>query len=235
MLGSLWSWMVDTAAGWSLAGVFLRLLLATIVGVVVGLDREYHNKGAGVKTHVLVCIASALSMIVSEYVLVHFPDATADMNRIPAGIVGGMGFIGAGTIIMRGRSETRGLTTAAGLWVCLGMSLAAGIGYVEGTLLALAFVVFTFTVLGRLDRHLRRFSRSFDLYVEFESRGDVREFLRMLHGMDCDYSDFELHRDESGKRGGAATLTVHLTEMGRKAEFIEEVQSLDFVSYCDEL
>ena len=80
--------------------MFLRLLLAMLVGTVIGMTREFKNKGAGVKTHVLVCLGAAMSMIVSQYILEELPGAQLDMVRNGAAVISGVGFIGVGTIIV---------------------------------------------------------------------------------------------------------------------------------------
>ena len=225
----------DACASWGTGAVLLRLLLATIVGLVIGFNRGYHNKGAGIKTHVLVCLGSAMAMIVNQYVLVTFPGTGVDVSRIGAQVISGVGFLGVGTIIVTGKNEVRGLTTAAGLWACACIGLAAGIGYAEGTVLALIFVLLTFSGLNLVDKHLRRLTRSFDLYVEFEDRSGVKEFLKKLHSWDCSYDSFVLSKSESGTKSPAATVTIKLPQIGRKAAFIEGVQMLDFVSFCEEI
>ncbi len=235
MLGQWLQGVFDAAAGWGGEAILLRLFLATVVGVVIGLDREYRNKGAGIKTHVLVCLGSAMTMIVSEYVAMRFPEVRADMNRIGAQVVSGVGFLGVGTIIVTHRNEVRGLTTAAGLWACACIGLAVGIGFVEAALIAMLFVVLTFSVLNGVDKWLRKNARSFDLYIELEDHAAVKELLKKLHSWDCEYSDFALTKGAAGSRDCAVTLTVKLERMGRKAAFIDAIQMLDFVSFCDEL
>lgn len=235
MLGQYFASLGATAAGWSTDAVFLRLILAAVVGTVIGMTREFKNKGAGVKTHVLVCLGSALSMIVSQYILEEIPGAQLDMVRNGAAVISGVGFLGVGTIIVTGKNEVRGLTTAAGLWVCACIGLCAGIGQVDATLLALVFVIFTFTVLSRLDALVHRFSKKFDVYVEFESRHAVKEFLKKLHSWDCAYDNFLLTGGESGSSFVAATLTITLPTMDRKQAFVDAIQRLEFVSFCEEL
>lgn len=225
----------SAAAAWNGEAILLRLLLATMVGTVIGLDREYRNKGAGIKTHVLVCLGSAMTMIVSQYVAVTHPEFNADVNRIGSQVVSGVGFLGVGTIIVTRRNEVRGLTTAAGLWACACIGLAAGIGFVEAALVAMVFVVVTFVVLSKLDGWLRKNSRIFDLYIELEDRSGVKELLKKLHSWDCECSDFALTKDIAGSRGCAVTVTVKLEHMGRKGAFIDSIDMLDFVSFCDEL
>ena len=153
---------------WNVTGICLRLALATFVGVIIGLDREYKNKGAGIKTHALVCIGAAMAMIVNEYVFREFPNMNTDITRLGAQVISGIGFLGVGTIMMNGRSEVKGLTTAAGLWACAGVGLAAGIGFAEGTLLAVIFILFIFRVLAPLDKKLHKNSKRIDLYMEFK-------------------------------------------------------------------
>jgi putative Mg2+ transporter-C (MgtC) family protein len=235
MLGNAFTDLLATAAGWSGEAVFLRLLAATIVGVVIGTEREYRNKDAGIKTHVLVCVGAAMSMIVSEYLIHQFPDVQHDMARIGAQVISGVGFLGVGTIIVTGKNEVQGLTTAAGLWVCACIGLAAGAGYIEGTLIALAFVVFTYLVLNKIDLRVRKNGHVFDLYVEFEEKTGVKQMLRTLHSWNCSYSNFQLSKGVTGGFGGAATFTVKLPRDQHKDPFINAVQALDFVTFVDEL
>lgn len=113
----------------------LRLLVAGILGAIIGLDREYRAKEAGYRTHFLVSLGSALIMIVSQYGfqdIIKESSVTLDPSRVAAQVVSGIGFIGAGTIIFQ-KQIVRGLTTAAGLWATAGIGLAVGAGmYVIG-------------------------------------------------------------------------------------------------------
>lgn len=235
MLSEWFTSFCNAVAAWDNQAIFLRLLLATLVSVVIGLDREYRNKGAGIKTHVLVCLGSAMTMIVAEYVAMTFPEARGDVNRIGAQVVSGVGFLGVGTIIVTHRNEVRGLTTAAGLWACACIGLAVGIGFVEAALIAMLFVVLTFWALRGLDKWLHDNAKTFDLYVELESHADVKELLKKLHAWECEYSDFSLTKGLSGTQNCAVTVTITLRQPGRKQAFIDAIQLLDFVSYCDEL
>ena len=122
----------------------LRLLVAGILGAIIGLDREYRAKEAGYRTHFLVSLGSALIMIVSQYgfqEIIKESSVTLDPSRVAAQVVSGIGFIGAGTIIFQ-KQIVRGLTTAAGIWATAGIGLAIGAGMytigIAATLLTLA-------------------------------------------------------------------------------------------------
>ena len=227
--------IIGSIASWSPLAIFLRLLLATFVGTFIGFEREFKNKGAGIKTHVLVCLGSAMAMIVSEYLIHQFPGVRADMARIGAQVISGVGFLGVGTIIITGKNEVQGLTTAAGLWACACIGLAAGAGYAEGTIIAMLFVIFTFVILNKIDHWLHENARIFTLYVEFENRHGIKELLKKLHSWNCNFSAFQLVKGEAGKFGGAATFTIKLERGARKQPFIDAVQALDVVCFVEEV
>ena len=140
----------------SLSEAFLRLLLASAFGTVIGIEREYRSKEAGYRTHFLVALGSALIMIVSQFGFTDFagqPGYRLDPARVAAQVVSGIGFIGAGTIIFQ-KSIVRGLTTAAGIWTTCGIGLAVGVGlYAVGA----AATVLTLVGLEVLTYLLSRF------------------------------------------------------------------------------
>jgi putative Mg2+ transporter-C (MgtC) family protein len=139
-----------TIAYWEIA---LRLLLAVVLGGMIGFERESHNRPAGFRTHILVCAGSALIMMVSAYGFTGQigEGFEADPGRIAAGVVTGIGFLGAGTILQH-RGSVRGLTTAATIWVVSGVGLAAGIGFYLGAVLTTGFVLISLLLLRRFEK-----------------------------------------------------------------------------------
>ena len=138
---SFWRGLMDAASDWNSLAIFLRLVLAMIVGMAVGIDRGLKRRGAGVKTHVLVCLGSALVMMTSEY-MTHTFDSKLDIARLGAQVISGIGFLGVGTILVTGKNQIRGLTTAAGLWTCACVGLAIGIGFAEGAIYTLILMLY---------------------------------------------------------------------------------------------
>ena len=131
-----------------------RLMLAGVLGAVIGLERESHRRPAGFRTHTLVCLGSALVMLVSAYGLSWQPGAWPyDPTRIAAQVVSGIGFLGAGTILREG-PVIRGLTTAASLWVVAGIGLAVGAGFYLGAVVTTALSVATLVWLSRIERRV---------------------------------------------------------------------------------
>lgn len=132
--------------------LILRLLSSAIVGGIIGIEREAHNRPAGFRTHILVTMGAALIMLVSTQ---GFPgvEGKFDPSRIAAQVVSGVGFLGAGTIIITGH-EIKGLTTAASLWVCAGVGLAIGCGFYLGGIVTAIIVFISLSVLSRLENKL---------------------------------------------------------------------------------
>ena len=161
-----WNGLMNIASSWNLLGITVRLMFALLVGLVIGIDRERKRRVAGIKTHILVCLGSALVMITSQYMMLEFGES-ADISRMGAQVISGVGFLGVGTIIVTGRNQVKGLTTAASIWVCACVGLAAGIGFIEGVVITLLLLVFTLKVLGRLDTLVQKSAKEVDLYIDF--------------------------------------------------------------------
>ncbi|MGN6329064.1 MAG: MgtC/SapB family protein [Rhodanobacter sp.] len=148
--------MIDT---WE---ILQRLLLAAVLGAVIGADRERREWAAGLRTHMLVCVGAALAIIVSAYGFgeaLKNPGVVLDPSRVAAQVVSGIGFLGAGTILFMQREQVvRGLTTAAGLWAVASIGLAAGAGLYAAAAMTTALIWIILVLLKPLQRRL--FTRS---------------------------------------------------------------------------
>lgn len=141
-------WMVSNQE------LVLRLVLSAIIGGLIGIEREANNRPAGLRTHMLVTLGSALIMLLSIYGF-NGLNSSGDPARLAAQVVSGIGFLGAGTILRNG-NKIKGLTTAASIWVCAAVGLAIGSGYYLGALASAAIVLFTLMGLGILEKKLFR-------------------------------------------------------------------------------
>ena len=154
--------LMSIAKGWSIGSMIIRLVSAFLMGTIIGVERGIKRRGAGVKTHVLVCLSSALVMMTGEYIYMNF-DRSTDIARIGAQVISGVGFLGVGTIIVTGKNQVRGLTTAAGLWACACLGLAVGIGFIEGAFITLVLVMITLRFLMKVDIWTHMYARIFVL------------------------------------------------------------------------
>ena len=161
---------------WSM---MLRILLAMIVGGVIGLERERKGRAAGFRTYTLVALGAAVTMILSQYLTAmlgsFMSDAFAvvgqrtDVVRLGTQVISGVGFLAAGTIIVTGKQEVTGLTTAAGLWASACMGLACGAGFLECVLISFLLIILSIRVLPAIETMILNRSRNMLLYVETEN------------------------------------------------------------------
>lgn len=145
----------------SLADPFVRLLVAALLGMSLGVERAIAGKTAGMRTYALVSMGAALFVVISEIILSRYAgqsNTVLDPLRMASQIVVGIGFLGAGLIIFRD-SQLSGLTTAAGLWVASGIGMAAGFGLFEIAIFATVLTIFVFTILWYLEVKIKSFAR----------------------------------------------------------------------------
>lgn len=149
--------------------ILLKLILACILGGIVGFEREHMNRPAGFRTHILVCVGSALIMVTSQYIFEMYEGrVNVDPTRLGAQIVSGIGFLGAGTIIRDG-FNVRGLTTAASLWAVSAVGIAVGIGFYEGAIIATILIFATLILLKRIEWNISKRNRHSTLYIEADN------------------------------------------------------------------
>ena len=231
----IWSWLVETARGWSTSAIWIRLLFSLIVGIVIGIDRGLKKRGAGIKTHALVCMGSALVMLTSEYISMQFPEMKADMARMGAQVISGVGFLGVGTIMVTGRNQVRGLTTAAGLWACACVGLAAGIGFIDGAAYALILIILTLKIMTRIDGIVHDHAKVFDFYIEFYTNKCVAQFVAEMRTKDMKIVTFDLTKSKIKGDGPSATMTVEVKDKKLKTTLLNDIQSMEYVRFAEEL
>jgi len=169
--------------------ILLKLGMATILGGLVGIEREMFRKPAGIRTHVLVSVGSCLMMLLSKS-FSSLPGA--DPSRIAAGVVTGIGFLGAGIIIHYG-GNIKGLTTAASLWVVCGMGLAVGFGYWTGAIITTLIVLFVLVFLKALRNKIFRRGEYKGLEIVIPNKpGQLGKIGNILGEMDINISNIEL-------------------------------------------
>jgi putative Mg2+ transporter-C (MgtC) family protein len=178
----------------------LRLGVALVLGTVVGLERERGERAAGMRTHALVCLGSALITLVSAYGFTDFlssPGVRIDPSRVAAQIVSGIGFLGAGTIILR-REVVRGLTTAAGLWVVAGIGMAVGAGLYLASVAATVGALLILAILAPVERRLFPRSQTLTLRVR-PQLGQIADMRRIMEGVGVRLQSLTLQSGATGE------------------------------------
>jgi putative Mg2+ transporter-C (MgtC) family protein len=180
--------------------LILRLVLACILGGIIGYERERTNRPAGFRTHILVCVGAALIMCTSEFIFNLYAGRTnMDPARLGAQVISGIGFLGAGTIIREGYN-VRGLTTAASLWAVSCVGLSVGIGFYGGAVVSTALIYITLILLKKFENHLAKKNRYREVFVRSSNLpGQIGIISNIFykHGIKISNIDFMSEEDSS--------------------------------------
>ena len=225
---------VSAAEGWSTTAMVFRMVSALVIGIAIGIDRAIKRRGAGVKTHTLVCLGAALVMMTGQYIKTNF-EGSMDIARMGAQVISGVGFLGVGTIIVTGKNQIRGLTTAAGLWACACLGLAVGIGFVKGAFITLVLVMFTLNVLTRLDTKLLMYAKVFDMYIEFRDNQSVSEFMERLRKMVVKIYNMELSKSKIKGEGPNAIICIEVSSLSKRRNVVESIRGMVCVKHVEVL
>lgn len=214
--------------------VILRILAAVIFGGAIGLERGMKNRPAGLRTYMLVCVGSCLIMLTNQYL--YQVTQAGDPMRLGAQVVSGIGFLGAGTIIVTKHNQIKGLTTAAGLWAAAGVGLALGVGFYEAAFVA-GFAVFAIlTLLQKLDDKMHRSTKIVELYIELSEEVPLGELIRGLRDLNLEIESLQTEKDtllEDGVRPLVATLKTK--KRGDHNLLIEKIKKLPGIVHLEEL
>ena len=214
--------------------IAIRILVAVIIGGLIGLERGLKNRPAGLRTYMLVCVGACIVMLTNQYMVQVY--GSGDPVRMGAQVVSGIGFLGAGTIIVTRRNQIKGLTTAAGLWSAAGVGLALGIGFYEAALVGGFAVFFVMTLLQRMDNNMHRNAKVLEVYVELGSGLSLGDFLREVRSREIEVAHTQREFDnepDDGVRAFITTMKLHKRQ--NHTEVIDDLQTIPGVVYLEEL
>ena len=214
--------------------IILRLFLAVLTGGLIGTERGRHGRAAGMRTHILVCLGATLVMMTGQFIHLNY-GGNMDVARLGAQVISGVGFLGVGTIIVTGRNQVRGLTTAAGLWACACIGLAIGIGFIFGAFVTLILVVFSFKILSKVDRAIEKYAKTFDLYLEFPTNKCITAFVNEMHSQSIKIRNIEIGKSKIKGEGPNALISIEVRDRKRRMTILDEIRKLECVKYVEEL
>lgn len=215
--------------------VAIRLVIATLFGSLIGWERIVKRHSAGIKTFALVSLGSAVATALNIY-LALIPGLSADVSRIPAGVVSGIGFLGAGTILVTGRKQIKGLTTAASLWVASCMGMAIGGGYLIVGVVCFALVMIANVILLHLSRAVEDHSRFMSLYLEVEKSHGVPKLTKKVSEAGFTISSMTKSKEKTLQSSDAAIIVdLVLDKKRHHQEILNFFSGLEFVNYVEEI
>ena len=217
----------------------LRLVLAAALSGVIGINREHHEWAAGLRTHMLVCVGAALTMLVSTYGfqdVLGRPAIVLDPSRIGAQVISGIGFIGTGTILVTSRNEVKGLTTASGLWASACMGLAIGAGFYEGMFIGFILILLSMTLLPLVENVVLSGARNMNIYIELDSIENLGGVVNRMKADGLSLYDIEIDREQHGSISQINGLfSVRLPKKQPHTEILAMLSTLDGIIAIDEV
>ena len=226
------------------ASVAVRLILAMLFGGMLGINRAKKRRAAGFRTYMLVCLGATLAMLLGQYetelLMTHggeLADAVGnrvDVVRFGAQVINGIGFLGAGTVIVTSHQEVKGLTTAAGLWASACAGLAIGAGFYECAFVALILMWMSIKFLPEIEDVIIERARNMNIYVEFMNMNALGEIIACLKSMEIHIYEVDINRGVNGLNPGAV-FSIRLEHWRPHAEILATVSHLENVIKINEV
>lgn len=216
----------------TLVAVAVRIAVALVLGGVIGLERGMKNRPAGLRTYMLVCLGACLIMVTNQYIYQVF--AVGDPVRMGAQVVSGIGFLGAGTIIVTKRNQIKGLTTAAGLWAAAAVGLATGIGFYEAAVTGAVMIFLVLTVLSSLDGRIHRKAKVMELYVELDQKMTLGAFVQQIRAKDIRVDNVQMDFENNPGNGNRSLLVdVSTRKRTYTSAVLDALGSIEGVVYVE--
>ena len=219
-----------------------RLSVAAFCGGLIGIDRGRKNRAAGFRTYMLVCMGAALTIVLGVYLSfmvkgswnIASGSAQTDVSRFGAQVINGIGFIGAGTILVTGRQQVKGMTTAAGLWASACMGLAIGAGFYEVAVIGSLIIILTIVLFSKLEHFILAHSRNVNLYVELGHIDFLSGIISTLKEQGVRIYDVELSKSATSSYP-TAVLSLRLPRKKSHVTLITAIAENDGIRIIEEI
>ena len=229
-----------------MTSMMLRIVLALLMGGLIGMERERKRRPAGFRTYMLVALGAALTVMLSQYLdyMLNNPWADiaasigikTDVSRFGAQVINGVGFLGAGTIIVTGRQEVKGLTTAAGLWASACMGLAIGAGFYECMIVGFVLIFLCMRLLPAIENAVMARARNMNIYIEMDSVENVGAIVNILKANDMTLFDVEIDKEQHEHLSQInAVFSVRLPHKEEHTEILAKLSTIDGIITIEEI
>ena len=227
--------LFDSLRDVTLASVALRMVLAFFCGGAIGIEREYKRRPAGFRTHILICLGAAMTTLTSQYLFLVMHYYT-DMARLGAQVVAGIGFIGAGTIIVTRHQRVKGLTTAAGLWAAAVIGLAIGAGFYEGGMIATLLILLAELFFARLEYQILSRAPEVNSFMEYRDKETLDRVLDLYQQRRVKVLGMEITRAAGSERHNAcAIFSLRLNRGTHAEELLDKIHRTEGVLSVEEI
>lgn len=225
--------------------VIVRLVTAVLVGGIIGMEREHKHRPAGFRTHILICLGATLTSLTGQYFCTGALSSITDIEnvvwncdplRLSAQVIAGIGFIGAGSIIVTKRSQVKGLTTAAGLWTTAIVGIAIGVGFYIAVVYVTLLIIIAEMLLSKLEYALAAKARRATLYVEFGQKRKITDILDAVRAKNVNILDIEVAKSSNTEVNSInAILTLQFNGKSTYEEIMTELARMEGIYSVQEL
>lgn len=218
----------------NIVSISARLMLAVLLSGIIGLERGANRHPAGFRTHILVCVGAVLAMMTNQYITEAF--GSTDPARLGAQVITGVGFLGAGTILITGRNKIKGLTTAAGLWASACLGLALGIGFYSGAVIAAIVIYISLALLPKIENYFYQKSRVLDLYLEIDSIKNFKNINKYIRSISPSFYESHLTQTSPITGDGVSfNISICLPKHLTRQQFLDTLENMDGVYLIEEV
>ncbi len=224
----------DSLRDVSMASVCLRMVLSVLCGGAIGVEREFKRRPAGFRTHILICLGAAMTTLTGQYLFLVMGYYT-DVARLGAQVIAGVGFIGAGTIIVTKHQRVKGLTTAAGLWTAAIVGLSFGAGFYEGGLFTTALILLAELVFSRWEYRILSNTPEVNLYMEYAGKSCLEEVLKLYREQNVKILNMEITRSAGSEKHNACVIFLLRLRKLRVEQLVARLNAVQGVLSVEEL
>ncbi len=216
------------------SAIVFRIFFSLVLGGILGLERGLKNRPAGLRTYILVCMGSCIVMMTNQYVYQVYD--TGDPVRMAAQVISGIGFLGAGTIIVTRRNQIKGLTTAAGLWASACIGLSIGIGLYEVAVVGGIAIFVVLTLLNHWDFFIRSRARDAEVYIEIPEKMSFSYFLHEAKMRGIIIRNMQTESEEPGSDGKFCFIcTLRGMKRMEHSEMLKMLRTISPEIYIEEI
>lgn len=218
---------------WTWPNILIRIVISLLAGMVIGIDRGAKRRGGGARTTITVCLGATMVMLLEQYLEALYP-GRLDISRIAAQVISGVGFLGAGSILVSGH-QIKGLTSAASIWTCACIGLAIGIGFVDGAVILTALWLLGVHLVPYIESKVYKHSRYMTLYIEAASGREITLISRKLKEDQCFIDTFVVDKPKAKGQYFQIVTTFRIPKGVHKDAYLHVLQEIEGLGSVNEL
>lgn len=218
---------------WTWSSVMIRMAVSLVLGAVIGIDRGAKRRGGGARTTITVCLGASMIMLLEQYLEALYPERL-DISRIAAQAISGVGFLGAGSILVSGH-QIKGLTFAASIWTCACIGLAVGIGFIDGAVILTALWLTGVHFVPYIENRVYKHSRYMTLYIEAVSGKEITHISRKLKEDQCFIDTFVVDKPKAKGQYFQIVTTFRIPKGIQKNAYLQSLREIEGVEIINEL